>query len=157
SAEVLLSQANYDEALEYIETVEANYPELEDEQELKLLSMKSEAYLATDRTDEAAEMLRQVVARDPLNGKANMLLGDYEWDQGNIEKARTYYEDAASTDDYAVRARLNHVQMMVSEGRFAEAAELMREVTAREPNNDRYQAYLDQIEQRAEVERLRSS
>jgi hypothetical protein len=95
------------------------------------------------------------VKRNPLDGRPNLLLARYEWEAGNIEKASTYFSDARKDPDFEERAIVEEARMMVSEKRYADAAELMREATNIAPGNENYAQYLDQILRAREVQRRR--
>lgn len=91
----------------------------------EVLNLKAQSDLAQNRVAAAAEKLAVVVSRDPLNGKALILLADYEWNQGSFEKAEIYYERAAKIDAVAADALLQHARMLVSRREFRRAVPLL--------------------------------
>lgn len=96
-----------------------------DAEQLEILNLKAQSDLAQDRTEEAAEKLTAVVQRDPLNGKALMLLANYQWTKGEIELAEIYYERAAKVDEIAADALVQHARMLVSRRDFRKAVSLL--------------------------------
>lgn len=91
----------------------------------EVLNLQAQSDLAQDRPGAAAEKLAQVVQRDPLNGRALILLADYEWKQGALEKAELYFERAAKVEAVAPDALVQHARLLVSRREFAKAVPLL--------------------------------
>lgn len=88
---------------------------------IEYLNLKAQSDLSQDRTSAAAEKLSEVVSLDPLNGRALLLLANYHWDEGDIERAEIYYERAAKVDEVAPDALVQHARMLVSIREFRKA------------------------------------
>ncbi len=104
-----------------------------DSDQLDLLNLHAQSDLAQNRSESAAEKLTQVVSRDPLNGRALMLLADYHWNQTEIEKAEIYYERAAKVEAVAPDALVQHARMLVSQRAFQKAVILLERAQSLRP------------------------
>ncbi|MGJ3242805.1 MAG: tetratricopeptide repeat protein [Opitutales bacterium] len=153
AATVLVNQGNFAEGLEYLEEIEkARGEELTDKQRMTVLNTRSEIYLATGRQDEAAETLETIIAEDPANGQALLLLAEYYSNQGDIEQAVFFYERAQNLRDYEVKALVDHARLMVQEKNFEKAVELLRRAQLIEPR-DNVERYLEAVEKALETQR----
>jgi Flp pilus assembly protein TadD len=101
---------------------------------------------------EAAEVLEEIVALDPLDGEALMLLGKHHVQQGEPDRAIFYYERAASLEAFEAEARIRHAQVLVGMARYAEAIPLLRRAQQVKPR-DEIARYLDQVERIARSQR----
>lgn len=99
----------------------------------EVLNLQAQSDLAQDRPGAAAEKLAQVVQRDPLNGRALILLADYEWKQGALEKAELYFERAAKVEAVAPDALVQHARLLVSRREFAKAVPLLERAQSIRP------------------------
>lgn len=131
----------YDAAQEFIEELQRQYEaELTDAQELQLLNLRAEIALAEGDDGEAADILEQVVAMDPLNGQALIMLGNYFSRQADYEQAQFYFERAQSIPDYRVDALVQNARMQVARRDFGAAVRLLEQAQAIRPqrNIDNY-------------------
>ncbi|HKJ90155.1 MAG TPA: tetratricopeptide repeat protein [Oceanipulchritudo sp.] len=92
---------------------------------IEFLNLQAQSDLSQNRTAAAAEKLAEVVSLDPLNGRALLLLANYHWDQGDIERAEIYYERAAKVDEVAPDALIQHGRMLVSIREFRKAVRFL--------------------------------
>jgi tetratricopeptide (TPR) repeat protein len=95
--------------------------------------------------DEEARVLEQIVELDPLDGEALILLGQYSSRAGDDEKAIFYYQRAANLEAYEADADVRYAQLLVKQGKIAEALPLLRRAQVLKPR-DNVQSYLDQLE-----------
>jgi len=131
SVKALLNRGAYAEADRLIEVVrESAIDRLAPEDSLELLNLEARLALATGQDDEAAEILENVIAKDPVNGNALLLLGNYNRVQGDLETAEFYYERAAKIDGVAYDALIEHARMMVQERRYEKAIDLLEDAQA---------------------------
>ncbi len=90
-------------------------------------------------------MLEEIVALDPLDGEALILLGQHSGRAGDVEQAIFYYERAESLEEFEADAKVRHAQLLVGQGRYDEALPLLRsaqQIRFRET----VQEYLEQVE-----------
>lgn len=97
---------------------------------------------------EEAQILGEVVASDPLDGEALLLLGQYHQRAGDVEQAVFWYERAAALVAHEADAKLLHARLLVGQRRYGEALPLLRRAQALQPR-DNLQQFLDQVERAA--------
>ncbi len=90
-----------------------------------------------------AVVLEEIVKLDPLDGEAQMLLGQYTR-SGEPDRAIFYYERAESIEAFAVNALIRHAQVLVGMGRYADAIPLLRRAQELKPRDD-IARYLEQV------------
>ncbi len=81
------------------------------EDELKLLKLESKVAMSTGEGDKAVQTLEQIVEKNPLDGEALLLAGDYYARNGQPEKAEFRYDAAAKLDGFQADAFLKHAQL----------------------------------------------
>lgn len=116
----------------------------------ELLKLKARVALADGAGDEEAKVLQEIVALDPLDGDALILLGQHSARGGDLERAVFYYERAASLEAFEADAKVRHAQLLVRQGRYAEALPLLRRAQVVKPR-DHIQEYLEQVERVAKT------
>jgi tetratricopeptide (TPR) repeat protein len=135
-ARVLVSRYAWDEAESYLSEVDSKFSSsLSDTQKLELLNYQASVALGKNESAKAAEILNQVVDRDPLNGKALLLLAEYHWNQDEFEKAELYFTRAAKVDDSKVEALIQNARMRVAMKDYSKAAELLEEAQLIQPQS----------------------
>lgn len=163
SAESLNNFTAYEQAKEVIEAIESQYGDsLTTENEIDLLSLRSEINISLGKGEEAAENLEALLQRDPFNARALLSLGRFYSDrqpdsdlppeQQDLQERRDqqqaiiYYERAQDLDDERaqVRAYVGEAQLRVQRDELQEAADLLESAQAIE-YQDTVQTYLDQI------------
>jgi tetratricopeptide (TPR) repeat protein len=127
AAEILLAREGYDAALELLEKVrQARGDSLTRADEIQVLKLEAKIGMADGREDAAAETLRTVVQKDPLDGDALILLGQYHQRQGELEKAANFFETAAGIRDFEMDASVRLAQLKVGQGKYEEAIPLLK-------------------------------
>ncbi len=116
----------------------------------KLLKLRARLAVAEGAGGEEARMLEEIVALDPLDGDALILLGQHSQREGDIEQAVFYFERAAGLEGFEAGAKIRHAQLLVGQSRYAEALPLLRRAQLLEPR-DSVQEYIDQIERVAQA------
>lgn len=173
AAETLNNFAAYEQGMELITRIENAYEDgLSDEQEIDLLSLKSEINISLGKGAEAAENLESLLAKDPFNARALLSLARYYstldadedlpseqqdlMERRNQQQAIIYYERAQNLDDEQaqVRAYVGEAQLRVQRDELDVAADLLEDAQSIQ-YQDTIQAYLDQI--RAALRNRRSS
>jgi tetratricopeptide (TPR) repeat protein len=110
-----------------------------------LLKLRARIAVAEGAGAEEVKVLEEIVALDPLDGEALILLGQHAARANDAEKALFCYERAESLEKHEADAKIRHAQLLVGQGRYAEALPLLRRAQELKPRED-IQKYLDQIE-----------
>jgi tetratricopeptide (TPR) repeat protein len=151
AAKVLTARGALGESHRLIETVESLKGDgLEIEDRKDLLRLRARLAVAEGAGDEEARVLEEIVQLDPLDGEALILLGQYSNRSGDHEKAVFYYERAAGIEAYEADAKVRHAQLLVGQGKYAEALPLLRRAQTLKPR-DNIQEYLEQVERVAQA------
>lgn len=146
AARVLTARGALDETRTLVEAIEAGFgAELEDDQRKDLLKLRARLAVADGAGEEEARVLEEIVALDPLDGEALILLGRHAGRAGDVEKAIFWYERAAALEQFEADAKVGHAQLLVGKGRYDEALPLLRKAQQLEPREN-VQTYLDQVE-----------
>ncbi|MCC5806176.1 MAG: tetratricopeptide repeat protein [Opitutales bacterium] len=133
--ENLVAYGLYDEALDVAARLESDY-ELTDAQEVEVLNLRAEIALAKGEDAEAARILEEVVAVEPLNGSALLLLADYHARQDDFEEATFFFERARSLDDYRPDALVQQARMEVRRRNYGDAVRLLQEAQSIRPRTN---------------------
>jgi tetratricopeptide (TPR) repeat protein len=163
SAETLNNFAAYSDAMSVITNIETAFSgQLSDEQEIELLSLKSEINISLGKGEEAADNLESLLRKDPFNARALLSLARYYSDldadeslpveQQDLQESRyeqqalIYYERAQNLDDESaqVRAFIGEAQLRVQRDELDKAADLLEEAQMIR-YQENVQSYLDQI------------
>ncbi len=118
----------------------------------KLLKLEARVAVAEGAGDEAAAVLEEIVALDPLDGEALLLLGQHYARIEQNEKALFYFERAQSLEGFEADARVRHAQLLVSQARYGEAVPLLKRAQEIKPRED-VARYLEQVERAARAAR----
>ncbi len=118
---------------------------LEKDDRKGLLRLRARLAVAEGAGEEEVRVLEEIVALDPLDGEALLLLGQHYGREGQTEKAVFYFERAASIEKYEPDALVRHAQLLVKESKYAEALPLLRRAQQLNPR-DNIQEYLEQVE-----------
>lgn len=112
----------------------------------KLLKLDARLGMAEGAgTAETARVLEEIVALDPLDGEALILLGQHHARANEPDRAIFYYERAASVEAFEASAKIHHAQVLVSLGRYGEAIPLLRRAQELQPRAE-VARYLEQVE-----------
>lgn len=144
AAAVLTSRGAVADARRLIERIDVEY-ELEPSVRKELLKLRARIAVADGAGDEEARVLEEIVAIDPLDGEALILLGQYCSRSGDNEKAAFYFEQAAGIEKFEADAKVRHAQLLVGTGRYAEALPLLRRAQQLKPREN-IQEYMEQVE-----------
>jgi Flp pilus assembly protein TadD len=151
---ILAQRGALDQAQRLLGTVRQLYDDNLGETERKeLLKLEARLALNEGKGGEAVDVLEEIVALDPLDGEALMLLGQHYASEGDVERAIFYYERAQSVSEVEADAKLRHAQLLVDQGQYEEAIPLLKRVQELEPRDD-VSRYLEQVQR---VARSKSS
>ena len=131
----------------FAENAEQATPE-ELEQRKDLLKLRARLAVADGAGDEEARVLEEIVALDPLDGEALILLGKHASRNDETERAIFYFERAESLEAFEADAKVEHAQVLVRKGRYAQALPLLRRAQLLKPR-EAVQEFIEQIERLA--------
>jgi tetratricopeptide (TPR) repeat protein len=145
AAEILVSRGAHGPARELLERVRAvGKPAGEDE--WRLLKVEARVALAEGRGDDGLQILESLTQRNPLDGEALLLAGDYLAKNGEPEKASFRYDAASKIVGFEGDAFLKQAQLRVGQQKYTEAVELLRRAQKIKPR-DHVARYLEKVEQ----------
>ncbi|MHB9009355.1 MAG: tetratricopeptide repeat protein [Limisphaerales bacterium] len=149
AAEILTSRGAWEEARRMFERIRVVAGErLTGQDELTLLKLETKATMATGAGEDAIQVLETVLRKNPLDGEALLLAGDYYARSGEPEKATFRYASAARVSGFEADAMVKHAQLLVKSQSYPAAVELLRKAQKLKPR-DAIQRYLDKVEQAA--------
>lgn len=151
AAKVLSARGATAETRRLVEAIEATHAATLEEAEKKdLLKLRARMAVAEGAGEEEARVLEEIVALDPLDGEALVLLGQHYGRSGDVERAIFYFERASSMEAFEADAKVRQAQLLVSKGRYGEALPLLRRAQTVQPREN-VQQYLDQVERIAQA------
>ncbi len=151
AARVLIARGGLDETRDLLARIEDLHGErLGAPQRKDLLKLRARVAVASGAGDEEAKVLEEIVALDPLDGEALILLGQHASRSGDSERAAFCYERAASLEGFEADAKVRLAQLLVKQGRYAEALPHLRRAQVIQPREN-IQQYLDQVERVAQT------
>ncbi len=110
-----------------------------------MLLLQAEVLKATGKKEMSIKILRGIVEKNPLEGKALIMLGQYAWENKEHIQATLYFERATKTKDWQVPALIEHARMLVSTRDYDQAVRLLQEVQILDPQ-PRIERYLKSIQ-----------
>ncbi len=129
-----------------IALVESTYKEsLADKDRTTLLRLKARIALSEGADDAQASILEEVVAIDPLDGEALILLGQHYARLQDWDKAVNFYERAQKLERFEADALVYHAQALVLSDRASLAVPLLRKAQQVKPRES-VQSYLEAVE-----------
>jgi tetratricopeptide (TPR) repeat protein len=145
-AERFLQFGAHPQAGAFLTTVQDSLGEvMSADEQLKVLNLQAQLAVLDGDMQRAAELLEQVIARDPLNGQALLTLGDFHRDAGDLQRAIFHYERATRVDGVKVRALLALARVHVANRDFRAAITALNEAQSIEPRAF-VAEYIDQLE-----------
>lgn len=117
-----------------------------DSDELRLLKVEAKIAFGRGRSEEAIRILERVLEKDPLDGEALLLAGDYYAKAGDKQRAEFRYAAASKLPAYEADALVKQAQLLIQSQRYAQAIELLRKAQKLKPR-DNVQRYLEKVEQ----------
>jgi cytochrome c-type biogenesis protein CcmH/NrfG len=150
AAKVLTARGAHAQVRRLIEHLEAVCgARLGPEEKKDVLKLRARLAVAEGAGEEEARVLEEIVALDPLDGEALILLGQHRARAGDDVRAVFYYERAASLEAFEADAKVRHAQLLVGQGKYAEALPLLRRAQVLKPREN-IQQYLEQVERVAQ-------
>lgn len=148
AAQILVGRSAWTEANQLFAKIRGATTALSAADELKLLKLESKAAMANGGGEQAILTLEQIVQKDPLDGEALLLAGDFYSKNGQKEKAELRYQTAAGISGFEAEAFVKHAQLLVQSQKYAQATELLKKAQKVKPR-DNVQRYLEKVEQLA--------
>jgi tetratricopeptide (TPR) repeat protein len=148
AAQILTSRGAWDEARQLFAKVRSSGETLNPADELKLLKLESKVAMSTGAGDEAIKVLEQIIIRNPLDGEALLLAGDFYSKSEQREKAEFRYDSASKVQGFEADAFVKHAQLLVQTQKYTRAVELLHKAQKIKPR-DNVQRYLEKVEQLA--------
>ena len=146
AAEILVSQGAWTEAEQLFRKIKEHHQEsMNFEEEAKLLKLESQAAIANGEGEKALAVLEQIISKNPLDGEALLLAGEFYAQKGESEKAVFRYEMAAKISGFEADSWLKHAQLLVRQQKYNPALELLQKAQKINPR-DYVQKYLDAVE-----------
>jgi Flp pilus assembly protein TadD len=151
--EVLVARGALSEARELITlTRRETADRISDAEQRQLLKLDARVAAAEGQGAAAVKTLEEIVALDPLDGDALLLLGQHYSKQGDPARAQFSYERAANLAPFEADAKLRLAQLLVTQAKFAEAVPLLKRANELKPQES-VARYLDQVERIAKSRR----
>jgi tetratricopeptide (TPR) repeat protein len=147
-AQILVGRGAWNEARKLFAKVRGSGGTLSPEEDLKLLKLESKVALSSGEGEKAVQTLERIVEKNPLDGEALLLAGDYYARNGQPEKAQFRYDTAAKLEGFEADAFVKHAQLLVQSQKYVQAVELLRKAQKAKPR-DNVQRYLEKVEQLA--------
>ncbi len=153
NAEVLAARGALEEAAGLAASVKARAREgLSMEESRRLLRLEARIAMASDDRTGAAKVLEEILALDPLDGEALLLLGEHCARTEDPHRALLLYERAAGLEAFEARATTRQAQVLVSLGRYGEALPLLRRSQELRPS-EMIARYIEQVERASRTTR----
>jgi Flp pilus assembly protein TadD len=145
-AQILVSRSAWEEARTLFAKIRSSAGTLNPADEMKLLKLEAKVAMASGAGEQGIATLEQIIRKNPLDGEALLLAGDYYGKHDQREKAEYRYQTAAGIAGFEAEAYLKHAQLLVASQKYAPAVELLRKAQKVKPR-DNVQRYLEKVEQ----------
>ena len=150
AAKALAARAAHGECEQLLAAIDKAFAaKMDDGAKKDALKLRARIAVARGAGEDEARILEQTVALDPLDGEALILLGQYHARNGKPDMAILQYERAAGVPAFEADAKIRHAQLLVGQGRYAEALPLLRRAQQVKPREN-VQQFLDQVERVAQ-------
>ncbi len=146
-AGTLVSRGAFDESQDLINSIRGKYTDITKDQNILLLRLESQIALSSGNPDKAIPILEKLLASDPLDGQALILLAEHHTSldtSDGYSRADLYYERAIKVDDQEIRALISWARSYVARERFDKAIPLLERANTKQPR-DYITRYLEQV------------
>jgi len=146
AADVMVSRSDWDESSKLLTKIRAVYEAtMTEEETFKLLKMESKVAIANGDGEQALKVLEQIIEKNPLDGEALLMAGDFYAQSGERERAVFKYEMAARVSGFEADAWLKHAQILVRSLQYSKAIDLLDKAQKIQPR-DNVQRYLESVQ-----------
>lgn len=149
AADLLASRGAWDEARQLLDrarTLADSMSDRDNELELKRLRLQARVAQGQGQWAMAIQILEELLQRNPLDGEALLLAGDYHLRHGDPQRAAFCFDTAAKIEGFEAVALVKHAQLLVDTQQYPRAIELLRRAQKIQPR-DNVQRYLERVEQ----------
>lgn len=123
-------------AQSYLERLKSVYGnDLNDRDQIIMLISEAEIAQGMEQFSNAVTLLEQAIGRDPLNGKALLLMAQNHKNSGDYERAELFYDRAAAIEEVAYDALTDNARMAVSFRRLSRALSLLERANLIRPSS----------------------
>jgi len=149
AADILVNRGAYQEAQALFARIRAlGLDNLEDADQIKLLKMESQVAMASNRGEDAIKVLEEIILKDPLDGEALLMAGNYYSGLNEMEQAVFRYDLAAQIPEFEAEAYLKKAQLLVRDQKYQRAVELLEKAQRIKPR-DNVESYLEKVKEAA--------
>jgi len=153
AARVLVARGALEETTQVLQRLdELRGATLDEAQRKDVLKLRARLSVARGEGEEEVRVLEEIIALDPLDGEALLLLGQHHKVKGERERAIFYFEQAAALEAFEADAKVRHAQVLVEDRRYAEALPLLRRAQVLKPRAH-VQDFLEDVERQAQKAR----
>lgn len=112
---------------DYLDKVATAYQgRLNQNEQRSLAVLQARVLMDSGQAADGAELLREVIQTDPMNGDALLSLANYYWQQQDFERADIYFQQAASVESVTLQALMANAQMATDREDWESGIELLR-------------------------------
>jgi tetratricopeptide (TPR) repeat protein len=145
-ADLMVRRGAHTETERLLDAIEALYGyTLEEADRLNMLRLRARIAVARGEGAEQVAILEEIIAVDPLDGDALLLLANHFYREGEFERAVFLFERAQSLEAFEADARVGHAQVLVRQQRYAEAIPLLKQAQSIRPRES-VREFLEQVE-----------
>lgn len=127
---------SWQNATNYLNRLKAAYgAELDDREKIALTILEAQVSQGNKQFSTAAKLLNDAISKEPLNGKALLLLAQNYKNTGDYERAELYYNRAAAVNDVAYEALTDNARMAVSFRKLSRALNLLKKANILRPSS----------------------
>jgi len=148
AAQIIVGRGAWDEARTLLARIRKSSTNLPAADELKLLKLESKVAMSTGAGEDAIRVLEEIIERNPLDGEALLLAGDYYSKNNQLEKAEFRLDTASKIAGFEADAFVKRAQLLVQARKYAQAVEFLHKAQKTKPR-DNVQRYLEKVEQLA--------
>ena len=144
-ASILIGRGSYEDCFSYLGKIDKKFSSSYSVQnEKELLILKAEVLLASGKTSESTKILRSLVEKYPLEGKALILLAKTAWNEKDYEVAKLYFDRASKIKEWEVESLIEHGRMLVEIRKYEDAVILLEKAQLIDPQ-PRVKRFLESI------------
>ncbi len=122
------------------------------EEKSSLLHLEARVAMVDGQGGDYVLKLQELVALDPLDGEALLLLGQLHARESRPEEAIFCYERAEGLEPFEAEAKIRHAQVLLTQSRYDEALPLLRRAQEIKPR-DEVARLLEQVERFSRTQR----
>lgn len=159
AAGILAGSGAWDETAAILEKIRKTHGDnIKGDEDLELLKLDSRVALAKGDGARAAKLLEQVVEKNPLDGEALLMIGDFHAappeeeteDEAKLRKAKAdhRYELASKIEGFAADAFVKRAQLKVREREYDQAIDFLNKAQ-KVRHRENIQTYLEAVQRAA--------